>query len=269
MRARKEASARWREADSRACFCWQFSEEGTEWRWPTFEQPSSTKATCGSSGARASSKRKSKAYELKEDSEDEETRQLVLGLVGDIDGDNPQHPLKQNSSASVGAQMKKDTAKAETDLLFGQIEEAKTVEIKNPESQDNELRAYLIKDLKKMCRYDRNLLQILTKAQHGHYGQNIQDQSPTSSATAEEDLQAFKELDLTEDELNQVRMILDSYTKSHFTTSKDQANLSGFSAVLQSADDNMVSIDQLIIQLNDFSPDFKLLDSNQEFRNDP
>ena len=60
------------EADSRTCFCWQFSEEGKEWRWPTFEQPSSTKATCGSSGARASSKRKSKAYELKEDSEDED-----------------------------------------------------------------------------------------------------------------------------------------------------------------------------------------------------
>ena len=60
------------EADSRTCFCWQFSEEGKEWRWPTFEQPSATKATCGSSGARASSKRKSKAYELKEDSEDED-----------------------------------------------------------------------------------------------------------------------------------------------------------------------------------------------------
>jgi hypothetical protein len=42
VRGRKEGSARSaprREADSRACFCWQFSEEGTEWRWPTFEQP--------------------------------------------------------------------------------------------------------------------------------------------------------------------------------------------------------------------------------------
>ena len=165
--------------------------------------------------------------------------------------------------------MKKDTAKAETDLLFGQVEEAKTVEIKNPESQDNEMRAYLIKDLKKMCRYDRNLLQILTKAQNGHPGQNIEDQSPTLSATAGEDLQTFKDLDLTDDELNQVRMILDNYTKSRSPNSKDETRLSGFSAVLHSTDDNMVSIDQLIIQLNDFSPEFKLLDSNQEFRNDP
>ena len=67
------------EADSRTCFCWQFSEEGKEWRWPTFEQPSSTKATtCGSSGARASSQRKSKAYELKVDSDDSDAYEVKV-----------------------------------------------------------------------------------------------------------------------------------------------------------------------------------------------
>ena len=202
----------------------------------------------------------------KEDSEDEETRQFVLDLVGDIDGDNPQHPLKQNSSASAGAQMKKETGKAEADLYFGQIEETKTVEIKNPENQDNELRAYLIKDLKKMCRYDKHLLQILTKAQNSHHGYPNENHIPDLSP---KELDIFKNLGLSNDELSQISIILDTYTKSDSPSTSGQHRTGGFAEVLKSTDENMVSIDHLIIQLNDFSPEFKLLDCNSQLRNDP
>lgn len=89
------------------------------------------------------------------------------------------------------------------------------------------------------------------------------------SATTKEDLKAFKDLDLTDDETNQISMILENYSKPFSIISKDHPETSGFSAVLRSKDINMVSIDQLIIQLNDFSPEFKLLDSNKQLRDDP
>lgn len=95
---------------------------------------------------------------LKEDSEDEEALLFVRGLVGDIDGDNPQPPLEQNSSTNFGNQVRKDAAPAETELLFGQIEESKAAEIRNPESQESGFRAYLAENLAKLCRYDKNLL---------------------------------------------------------------------------------------------------------------